>query len=95
MELIREAYRIDPKSSEVIVELAKIKSLQESDEFGLEIIEKALGSNIVDDQLVLEKVSYLEKIRGKKRAAPISLEGYLEKSENLHCVLQNRYADLI
>lgn len=94
MELIREAYRIDPKSSEVIVELAKIKSLQESDEFGLEIIEKALESNIVDDQLVLEKVSYLEKIRGKKRAADF-LEGYLEKSENLHCVLQNRYADLI
>ncbi|NMC63638.1 MAG: tetratricopeptide repeat protein, partial [SAR324 cluster bacterium] len=46
MEIIRSAYQIDPKSPEVIIELARIKSLEENDGFGLEIIEKALESNI-------------------------------------------------
>ena len=94
MELIRDAYRIDPKSPEVIIELAKIKSLQENEDFGLEVIEKALESNIVNDQLILEKVTYLERIRGKKRAIDF-LEGYLEKTENPDCSLLNRYAQLL
>ncbi|MGV8027280.1 MAG: tetratricopeptide repeat protein [Anaerolineaceae bacterium] len=94
MELIREAYRIDPKSPEVIIELAKIKSFQENEEFGLEIIEKALESNIVNNQLILEKTAYLEKIRGSKRAIGF-LEGYLEKVEDADTALLNRYAQLL
>lgn len=94
MELIRDAYRLDPKSPEVIVELAKIKSLEEDEGFGLEIIEKALESDIINDQLILGKTAYLERIRGKKRAIDF-LEGYLEKAANPDTSLLNRYADLL
>ena len=94
IEIIRDAYRIDPKSPEVIIELARIKSMQENDAFGLEIIEKALESNISSNALVLEKADYLERVRGKKRAIDF-LEGYLEKIENPDFQLLNRYAELL
>ncbi len=94
IEIIRDAYRIDPKSPEVIIELARIKSMQENDAFGLEIIEKALESNISSMELVLEKAAYLERVRGKKRAIDF-LEGYLEKIQDPDFQVLNKYADLL
>lgn len=79
MQLIRRAYELNSKEPEVIIELARIKTLQENEEFGLEIIEKALESNIHSDSLILEKVKYLKEGRSEKRAVDF-LEAYLEKT---------------
>lgn len=94
MELIRKAYSLDPKNPQVIILLADIKSREQNREFGLEIIEKALQSNIHALDLVLEKARYLEEVRGKKRALDF-MQGYIEATpEGVPYAIWNRYADL-
>lgn len=93
MELIRKAYSLDPQNPQVIILLADIKSREQNKEFGLEIIEKALQSNIQSADLILEKTRYLEEIRGKKRALDF-MQGYIEMTPEVPYEILNRYADL-
>lgn len=93
MELIRIAYEIDPMSTDVICELAKIKSMEKDEAYGLEIIEKALNSGLRDEGLIIEKANYLLRINGEKKAIDF-LSGYIEKSKEISREILNMYADL-